>query len=175
MDQPDLDKIRIKKAFEAAKAKELNSAEDHPSNEGESSPFLIESNMNTMENQKGLFSVVQGYILIGLLSLVAILLVWNQFFSNNNFEYKILSVQAQFSGTSNVDVTSELNSSKIRPTSVNLKDEELSILGKEGWELVGTFLEVETTHPNYGNSEYVSGIQPNIRPQKVVLIFKRPL
>ena len=47
--------------------------------------------------------------------------------------------------------------------------------GQNGWELVDTFLEHETAHPNFGKDDYVTGIQPNVRPQRLVLIFKRPL
>jgi hypothetical protein len=32
---------------------------------------------------------------------------------------------------------------------------------------------METAHPNFGNSEYVTGLQPNIRPQRVVLVLRR--
>ena len=51
----------------------------------------------------------------------------------------------------------------------------LSLRGQNGWELVDTFLEHETSHPNFGKDDYVTGLQPNIRPQRLVLIFKRPL
>ena len=51
----------------------------------------------------------------------------------------------------------------------------LSVRGQSGWELVDTFLEHETSHPNFGTNDYVTGLQPNIRPQRLVLIFKRPL
>ena len=50
---------------------------------------------------------------------------------------------------------------------------DMDQLGNEGWELVTSYLEMETAYPNFGNEEYVTGIQPNVRPQSVVLIFKR--
>lgn len=59
-------------------------------------------------------------------------------------------------------------------TSINLSDAALDSLGKCGWELVGTYLEMETAFPNFGESGYVTGLQPNFRPQCLVLIFKRP-
>ena len=31
----------------------------------------------------------------------------------------------------------------------------------------------ETPHPNFGNSDYVTGLQPNMRPGSVTLLFKR--
>lgn len=54
-------------------------------------------------------------------------------------------------------------------------DDSLNQLGKEGWELVSTYLEMETAWPNFGKDEFVTGIQPNIRPQRLVLVFKRQL
>jgi hypothetical protein len=112
----------------------------------------------------------QGYIVIGLIAIAIILLAWIMFKSMRQpkYAYKAISVQAQFAKSGAAD--SDLNT-----TTVGIKDEELSILGSEGWELVGTFLEMETTHPNYGNSSYVMGLQPNVRPQKAVMIFKKEL
>jgi len=42
-------------------------------------------------------------------------------------------------------------------------------------ELVDSYLEMETVHPNFGDSRYVTGLQPNVRPQRLVLIFERPI
>ncbi|HOI92042.1 MAG TPA: hypothetical protein PLK28_16190 [Candidatus Rifleibacterium sp.] len=50
---------------------------------------------------------------------------------------------------------------------------ELDALGSSGWELVSTYLETETSYPNFGDNNYVTGIQPNIRPQRLVCIFRR--
>lgn len=58
---------------------------------------------------------------------------------------------------------------------IDIPQEELNALGSEGWELVTSYLEMETAYPNFGNEEYVTGIQPNVRPQCVVLIFRRPI
>ena len=55
-----------------------------------------------------------------------------------------------------------------------VSENEINQLGNEGWELVGTYTELETTHPNYGNDKYVTGIQSNTRSSAVTLIFKRP-
>ncbi|NLM88925.1 MAG: zinc-ribbon domain-containing protein [Syntrophomonadaceae bacterium] len=55
-------------------------------------------------------------------------------------------------------------------------DEAILIrLGDAGWELVSSTMEVETAWPNSGNENYVTGIQPNVRPQCLILIFKRPV
>lgn len=59
-------------------------------------------------------------------------------------------------------------------TTVVLDEEELDRLGKEGWELVASYLEIQTAFPNFGKEEYVTGLRENIRPQLLVCIFKRP-
>ncbi|MEN9271477.1 MAG: hypothetical protein Q6L49_12025, partial [Thermostichales cyanobacterium HHBFW_bins_127] len=58
---------------------------------------------------------------------------------------------------------------------INVDPKQLAEMGAAGWELAGTFLEMETAFPNFGNAEYVTGLQPNVRPQRLVLIFKRPI
>lgn len=132
-------------------------------------PMFSNNPTNEMAQSKTSFlNTAQGYILIALACVIIGLLAWNTFKSKPKYTYKVINVQAQFNKGTATDA--DLNT-----TSVNLKDEELSLLGNDGWELVGTFLEVETTHPNYGKSEYVTGLQPNIRPQKAVLLFKKQL
>lgn len=57
-------------------------------------------------------------------------------------------------------------------------DEEIELLdalGEEGWELVDTYTIVETVHPNFGNSDYVTGIRENTRTQMIKYVFKRHL
>jgi hypothetical protein len=121
------------------------------------------------------FTKGQGYVLL-LLALAAVgLAAYGLFRPAPRYAYKVVSVQAQFTQEPPASAYNKENAAKLGPTSVDIKDEQLAVLGQEGWELVGTFLEVETTHPNYGNSEYVTGLQPNVRPQKAVLLFKKPL
>jgi hypothetical protein len=50
----------------------------------------------------------------------------------------------------------------------------LKAMGLLEWELIDSFLENETAHPNFGAENLVTGLQPNVRPRKLVLIFKRP-
>lgn len=50
----------------------------------------------------------------------------------------------------------------------------LNKLGKDGWELVSTYTETTTAFPNFGNSEYVTGIRENVRTSVVNFVFKRP-
>lgn len=51
----------------------------------------------------------------------------------------------------------------------------LDNMGKEGWELVSTYTEVGTAYPNFGNSDYVTGIKANTRTIAVNFVFKRLL
>jgi hypothetical protein len=60
------------------------------------------------------------------------------------------------------------------PTAVFIEQSELDSFGSEGWELVSTYLEMETAFFNFGNSDLHTGIKENVRPQAVVAIFKRP-
>ncbi len=59
-------------------------------------------------------------------------------------------------------------------TTVVLDEQELDKLGMEGWELVASYLEIQTAFPNFGKEEYVTGLRENVRPQLLVCIFKRP-
>lgn len=121
------------------------------------------------------FTRAQGYVLI-LLTLAAVgLAAWAAFKPAPKYAYKVVSVQAQFTKDVSGDVINKENAANLTSTSVDIKDEQLTVLGQEGWELVGTLLEIETTHPNFGSSQYVTGLQPNIRPQKAVLLFKKQL
>lgn len=49
----------------------------------------------------------------------------------------------------------------------------LNKMGKEGWELVSVYTETGTAFPNFGNSEYVTGIRDNTRTAVVNYVFKR--
>ncbi len=66
------------------------------------------------------------------------------------------------------------NADRLIPKNFKLSDAFLNPFGLQGWELLGTIPEVETVHPNFGSSEYVTGLQPNVRSYRVTLIFKRP-
>lgn len=58
---------------------------------------------------------------------------------------------------------------------VQVDEKELTKLGSQGWEVVGSYLEHETAYPNFGDSKYVTGLQPNVRPQRLVLILRHRL
>jgi hypothetical protein len=78
------------------------------------------------------------------------------------WEYKTIEVPAHSAGDA-------------ATRKVNLDLPELDSLGKEGWEVAGLWLEQETVHPNFGKTEYVTGLQPNVRPSRLVVLLKRPL
>lgn len=86
--------------------------------------------------------------------------------NNKNWEYKVYS----FSPEQTYDRT---ETDAFKSTKISISQDELNRLGADGWELTTSFLELETAYPNFGNSEYVTGLQPNIRSQRLVLIFKR--
>jgi hypothetical protein len=61
-----------------------------------------------------------------------------------------------------------------RHTQIALSAENMSKkFGSQGWELVTAYLETETAFPNFGDEKYVTGLKSNIRPARLVMIFKR--
>lgn len=82
------------------------------------------------------------------------------------WEYKVLKIYT--------DGYERNGSEAFKYSTVRISEESLNDLGNDGWELVSTSLEMETAFPNFGNDNYVSGIQPNVRPQGLICIFKRP-
>lgn len=100
-----------------------------------------------------------------LVYFIALILLGCQ--SNGKWEYKVLPVYS--------DINPKVEIASLSYSTVTPNDSTLNVLGLEGWELVSSYLEMETTHPNFGDSKYVTGLQPNVRPQRAVLIFKRHL
>jgi hypothetical protein len=117
--------------------------------------------------QENMMTKPQGYILIGLFIVGLALLSWSIFKPQAKYEYKITSFL-----TESNDRTGE---GALKFATVKLDEGQVASMGLEGWELAGTFLEMETAYPNFGRSEYVTGLQPNIRPQRAILIFKRQI
>lgn len=119
--------------------------------------------------------ILLSFISLALISLIVISIIGlkndktmiNQGNAIPTWEYKVVSIEAT------EDITYIQN--ELNPTEVQLTEDMINTYGVEGWELVDSYLEVETVHPNYGNDEYVTGLQPNVRPQRLVLIFKKPL
>jgi hypothetical protein len=85
---------------------------------------------------------------------------------NSKWEYKVVAVPAY----DNPERTGE---DAFKPHHIIPSETSLNDLGKDGWELVTSYSEIETAYPNFGDNKYVTGIQPNIRAQDAVFIFKR--
>lgn len=75
-----------------------------------------------------------------------------------HYEYKVVTVSSE-----GHDRTGE---AAIKFASVTPSDGDLTKLGGEGWEVVTTYLEMETAYPNFGKAEYVTGLQTSVRPQR---------
>lgn len=78
------------------------------------------------------------------------------------WEYKIVNIERS-------------ETSEFQSQSFNVSDEDLNLFGKDGWELVDVYVTTETEFPNFGNSEYVTGIRTNTRTQSVNYVFKRKM
>lgn len=84
------------------------------------------------------------------------------FFSSctKEWEYKTVALEGQ-------------SITKYSSNEFQLPDSTLNAMGKDGWELATSYTAIETTHPNFGNEEYVTGLQPNVRTSSIVFVFKR--
>lgn len=83
------------------------------------------------------------------------------------YEYRVLEIAA--------DKKSRTGEEALAATSANIDEKELAKLGSQGWEVVTTYLETETSYPNLGDSKYVTGLQTNVRPQRLVVILRHRL
>jgi len=118
-------------------------------------------------------SKIQGNVIIFLLLIALAFPFWVVFKPIQKWEYTYVDIIAE-SNSSAIAMGAEYE--KMSFKTIPDIDEELSIMGKRGWELVGIAVEHETVHPNFGeNQKVVTGIQPNTRPQKMICILKRPL
>lgn len=107
-------------------------------------------------------AILSTLALAGLLALH--LLSWTASQNERRYEYKVLTVNSE-----GHDRTGE---AAMKFTTVTPSESELSKLGAQGWEIVASYLEMETAYPNFGKAEYVTGLQPNVRPQRVVIILR---
>lgn len=80
--------------------------------------------------------------------------------ANRKWEYKTVSINGCFAGETASPTFCD-------PSSM------LNELGKEGWELVGTYTEIKTVFPNFGREEYVTGIRTNTATNIVNFVLKR--
>lgn len=100
--------------------------------------------------------------LVFYVTLAAAALTLGSCSNNTKWEYKVVKIEGQVGVAGNFG---EMAFSS--PTN------KLDQYGEEGWELVSTYTEIATVHPNFGNSEYVTGLQPNTRTTAVNYVFKR--
>lgn len=85
------------------------------------------------------------------------------FSCTSKWEYKTLTVKGIKQETMSKFITNKFD----------LSDETLNLYGKDGWELINIYEKLETVHPNFGNDNYVSGLQPNVRTSEINFVFKR--
>ena len=78
----------------------------------------------------------------------------------SKWEYKIVTVENE-------------QASAFKASEIKVSSEDLNLFGEDGWELVDVYTIIETEHPNFGNSEYVTGIRENTRTSSVNYVFKR--
>lgn len=78
----------------------------------------------------------------------------------SQWEYKVVRVQGE-------------STSDSKACSYGDNTHMLNSMGKDGWELVSTYTEEETSFPNFGDSQYVTGIRDNTRTYAVNFVFKR--
>lgn len=139
--------------------------------QGEDNASKISMNKSASSIHKFWVSFKQYNAVIGAASLMGIfvLMLFNSLLGHKiQWEYRRVEFLAETSASAFTSNEKDLSFKTIPDISLRV-----STLGQEGWELTGTYLEHETAHPNFGKSEYVTGIQSNFRPQKLVLIFKR--
>lgn len=87
------------------------------------------------------------------------------------WEYKVISVNATNATDSiGIDPQSDYYPNVFGDPSSALNDE-----GKEGWELVTSYTITETSFPNFGDKQYVTGLNSNTKTKKVCFVLKRPL
>ena len=82
---------------------------------------------------------------------------------NTKWEYKVVKVAGQ-----NAESLPDY-----APMVFNDQTPMLNKMGEDGWELVNSYTETNTVHPNFGNSEYVTGIRENTRTSVLNFVFKR--
>jgi hypothetical protein len=80
----------------------------------------------------------------------------------NVWEYRVMHFPAE-------------NAGDLSPSTVKLDISELQEAGKNGWEIVGQWVEHETVFPNFGKEQYVTGLQPNFRVSQLSILLKRKI
>jgi hypothetical protein len=112
-----------------------------------------------------------------LLSIFIALIIFTSCQNKMKWEYKTVYFDAQKieSLEKSYMKTSESFEQRVSSTSILPSDSSLNKFGIVGWEIATSYLEMETVFPNLlASGDGVNGLQPNVRPQRLVVIFKRP-
>lgn len=146
---------------------EPNTSTTEPTPEDKNYSSYPDAANSTPIPANSLVSTMQGFIIIGLLCTVVVFLALNYFKPKPAYDYKVVFIPGENKSRTGTDA--------LEATSIQFAGNDMTALGDEGWELVDVFLENETAYPNFGNSDYVTGLQPNVRPRRAVLLFKRQI
>lgn len=120
------------------------------------------------KRSKNSLKSIKILLLFILLTAIVIFITQTLYMQNQKWEYKVVYIQPnEFNSR---DKEGAFNYNTITPSESNL-----NILGSQGWEISASYLEMETAFPNFGDTQYVTGIQANVRPQRLVLILKRSM
>jgi hypothetical protein len=105
------------------------------------------------------FGQRQSYTNVLLSIAIGLLLCFFLALHSRSYEYKVITIESQ---------RNEYGEGTIALTEASMVD-----LGQHGWELVGAVDDVETSFPNFGDTEYHTGIKSNTHTKSVHLLFKR--
>lgn len=112
-----------------------------------------------------------------LLSIFIALIIFTSCQNKIKWEYKTVYYDAEKIEAADKSYAkgSDFFKRTVSSTSVVPSDSTLNKFGVEGWEIATSYLEMETVFPNLlASGDGVNGLQPNTRPQRLVVIFKRP-
>jgi hypothetical protein len=130
-----------------------------------------------MNDRKWIYVIaIQGLAMLALAAVLAVLQLARTEANASASELRTLLLEPRYEYKVVVLLAggnlSRTGADAMKASSVEVDDKELSKLGAQGWELVGSFLENETAYPNFGNDKYVTGLQTNVRPQRLVLLLR---
>lgn len=133
-----------------------------------------------MGEKKWIYALIVSIASLGVLAAIAVLLQLSRLEAGAEaaalrtllleprYEYRVVVYAAE-------DDLARTGEAAMKAALVQIDEKELNKLGSQGWEVIGSYLELETAYPNFGDSKYVTGLQPNIRPQRLVLILRHRL
>ncbi len=94
----------------------------------------------------------------------------------SRWEYTYVSVPARSSKYTTLKADREGHDAM---SAAQIDREKLKSLTEDmtrgGWELAGTAMEIETAYPNFGKDEYVTGLRENVRPQALLMVFRKAI